>query len=113
MWRRGVLGLGSALTSASPVLLALGGRRAAGHGNMCVYAACDDGFACLRALSSDDAAQTQPSLVMGRKLVSGRWRIDKNSIYSGAESVGFGWASLEPPFVIAVLRYPSYPWPPD
>ena len=58
MWRRGVLGLGSALALASLVLPALGGRRAAGHGNLGVYAACDDGFACLRALSSDDAVQT-------------------------------------------------------
>lgn len=50
--------------------------------------ACDDGFACPRALSSGEAAQTQPSPLMGRKLVSGHGRVDNNSIYSGAESGG-------------------------
>jgi hypothetical protein len=101
-------------------LTGLGGGRAAAHGNM--HVACDDGLACLRALSSDHGAQTQPWPFMDRKAClldldfGGSTRIALVAMLSQSQGgVRAGWFWSNGPiwrhlFVITVLQYPHHPW---
>lgn len=99
MWQRGVLGR----------IRVAGGARL--DMAICTLLVTMASPACLRAVSSDKAAKNTAIAGHGKKAclldVGGSTRIALAAMLSQG---GFGWANLEPPFIIAVLRYPSYPW---